>query len=147
MTDVTSSTTFRAPRWLIVLTAFLALMQAGSAIRALQTPAELAAQVSVPMALDFAAGIMWAVFASLVVVILVRHRPTAGLRAAWLWAGYLVYAALRWLLFIRADYDTNRLPLLLVIMVLLLFAPLAYILRSSKKHTLLVDESPVRRKL
>ena len=130
-----------------MLTAFLALMQAVTAIRALQIPPELAALVSVPIALDFAAGVIWAVLAALVVAMLIQRHSAARLGAAWLWAGYLVYAALRWLLFVRADYDANRLPLLLVIMVLLLFAPLAYILRSSKKHTLLVDESPVRRKL
>ena len=140
MTDVTNTTTFHAPRWLIVLTAFLALTQAGSAVRAMQMPTDLAAQVSVPRALDFAAGVMWAVLAALVVVLLVQRRSAAQLSAAWLWAGHLAYAALRWLLFVRADYDTNRLPLLMVVALLLFIISVAYILRSSKKHTLLVDE-------
>jgi hypothetical protein len=140
MTDVTNSTTYHTSRWLIVLTAFLGLTQAGSAVRALQTPADLAMFVSIPMALGVMAGVLWSVLAGLVTLSLIRHQPTARLRAAWLWAGYLVYAALRWLVFVRADYDAYRLPLLLVIMLLLLFIPVAYILRSAKKPALLVDE-------
>lgn len=123
-----------------MLTALLALTQAASAVRALQTPADLAMIISVPMPLEIAAGIVCSILAALVTLALVRRHPAARLQAAWLWVGYLTYAALRWLLFVRADYDANRLPLLMVVALLLFIISVAYILRSSKKHTLLVDE-------
>lgn len=125
-----AQTRIKYPRWLIVLTAALALMQLGATVQALRIPAELAARIHLPTPLEVAGGLFWAGFAALTVYALLIRKSYARKQAAWLWVGFLTYTALRWVLFVRADYDSQRLPLLLILTMLILIIPCTYLLRS-----------------
>ena len=90
------------------LTALLALIQAGAALRALQTPPELAAQVSMPLPLEFVGGALWGSIFALVTIALLRRAPRAFLWAGWSLLIFIGYNMVRWLLFTQADYDRQR---------------------------------------
>jgi hypothetical protein len=103
-------------RLLMLVTALLALIQIGAAWRALQVPPALAEQVSLPLPLEFVGGLLWAgVFAVLTYWLVRRRRGAARLVAAVLGV-FALYNGVRWLLFTRADYDSERLPVLLAAM-------------------------------
>jgi hypothetical protein len=99
---------------LIALTILLALFQAGAALRALQTPLEIAAQVSLPLALEAVLSALWAAAFGVMTVRLWKHKPGTNERAVWLIGGFIGYSVLRLALFARADYDRQRLPFLLM---------------------------------
>ena len=120
---------------LIALTVLLALFQFGAAIRALQIPDALAAQISLPVPLEFIASLLWALLALVVLVTLWRRERRARLYAAWLAVGFSIYSLLRLLLFSQADYDRGRFPFLLVVIVVLLILPVAYIVRFRRMNT------------
>ena len=116
-------------RWLAVLTSLLTLIQAGTAWRTLQTPPELAAVVSIPMPFELVASGIWGLLAAFVTVTLVRRSPRALSYAARLLLGYGVYSLARLALFVRADYDQQRLPLLIALTAFILLIPTAFVLR------------------
>ncbi len=106
-------------RWrLIVLAVALALFQAVAAARTLTVPPELAAQLSLPLPLEFAAGVWWALLFTFIAVNLVQMKPQAVRWMGWALVGFIVYSFARLLLFAQADYDRERLPFLLVLTLL-----------------------------
>lgn len=107
--------------WLITLLIALGLYQAGVALQALRVPPELAAQVHLPLALDFVAGVLWALLFSLGAVNLIQKRPAYTVRVV---SGFIVYSVVRLALFAQADYDRQRLPFLLVVFILAITAAL-----------------------
>ena len=108
--------------WLITLLAALGLYQAGVALHALRVPPELVAQVHLPLALDFVAGVLWALLFILGAVNLVQKRPASyNVRVI---SGFIVYSVVRLGLFAQADYDRQRLPFLLVVFILAITAAL-----------------------
>lgn len=119
-------------RWLAALTALLAVIELGAAGRALQTPPDLAAKISLPMPLEFAASAIWGLLAALVTVAFVRRSPRALRYTASLLIGFTLYSLTRLLLFAQADYDRQRLPLLFALAVVILFIPTSFALRSTK---------------
>jgi hypothetical protein len=93
---------------LIVLSTLLALFQLGAALRALAVPPELRAQISLPAALEFVAGGLWALLFAAITVNLIQRR---ALRSAVLtFSGFVIYSLVRLIVFARADYDLHRLP-------------------------------------
>jgi len=128
-TDPPSNDAGKRSRILMVLTALLALVQFGAALRALSVPDELAARISLPVPLDFVAGLLWALLSLMALALLWRRERRARLYAAWLAVGFSTYSLLRLLLFSQAEYDRGRFPFLLVIIALLLILPAAYIVR------------------
>jgi hypothetical protein len=134
MTDQTPPTSRKHARGLLILTAFLALFQLGAAVRVLQVPDTLAAQVKLPFPLEFIASLLWALAAVGVFVLLWARRKDAKLYAAWLAVGFSIYSLLRLLLFSQADYDRGRFPFLLVVIAILLFAPVAYLVHYRRTH-------------
>jgi uncharacterized membrane protein YhaH (DUF805 family) len=103
---------------LALLTAGAALHQAISAARVLTLPPELAARLTLPLPLEFVAGVVWAlVFAYLTLKLLRLHaRRTAG----WALIIFVTYSLLRLFLFAQADYDQQRLPFLVIVTAILL---------------------------
>lgn len=111
-----------AYRLLTLLTALLAVVGAGLAARAVTLPPELAAQVSLNLPLEVAAGALWAGLFALVCWRLLRRKTHAVDQALLLALAFATYSFVRLLLFARADYDLGRLPFLLVTLGLLLAA-------------------------
>lgn len=105
---------------LILLTALLAVFQFGAALRALDVPPELRAQVSLPTALEFVGGGLWALLFAAITVNLIRGRALQP--AVLIVSGFVIYSLARLIVFARADYDLNRLPFLAAITVCLLLA-------------------------
>jgi hypothetical protein len=134
MTDHTKPPARKRARGLLILTALLALFQFGAAVRALQVPGDLAARVNVPLPLEFIVSMLWGLAAMGVFVMLWQRRGKARLYAAWLAVGFSIYSLLRLLLFSQADYDRGRFPFLLVVIAILLFTPVAYLVRYRRTH-------------
>jgi len=108
---------------LIFLCSLLSLFQLGAALRVPGISPELRAQISLPAALEFVAGGLWALLFAAITVNLLRGR---ALRPAILSvSGFVIYSLVRLVVFARADYDLYRLPFLAAItMCLLLLAAL-----------------------
>jgi hypothetical protein len=70
--------------------------------------------------------------AAFVTYTLIRHKPRALQYAAWLVIGFVTYSLARLLIFVRADYDQQRLPFLLIAAFIALIIPTAFILRPTR---------------
>lgn len=110
---VTRNTAPGCGRWLAVLPLFLAVFQVNVALRALQTPGVIAAQIALPLLLDALASGWWAFFALWISWRLLRGRPGGGQVIA-LFAGFTLYSVFRLALFAQADYDRHRLSFLVI---------------------------------
>jgi hypothetical protein len=108
-----------------LITALVCVYALAAAVHALTLPPSLAAQVRLPVALEAAGGLVWALVFGALTVALIRRRPRAGVYSLWAGVGFLTFQLLRWWGFVQADYDRQRLPLLtgvvLVGIVLMLF--------------------------
>jgi hypothetical protein len=122
-------------RWLAVLTGLFTLVQIEAARRALQTPPDIAALVSVSRGLEVVASIVWGLLFAAVTIALLRRIPRAIRYAAWYLIGYLVYSMARLAIFIRADYDQQRLPFLVVLAGIILLIPTFFVLRTAVHPT------------
>jgi len=130
----TPAPTRKRARLLMLLTTLLALVQLGAAVRGLNVPDALADRISLPLPLEFVAGVLWALVSLGVLALLWRRERRARLYAAWLAVGFSIYSLLRLLLFSQADYDRGRYPFLLVVIALLLILPVAYIVRFRRMN-------------
>jgi hypothetical protein len=119
----------RRPRRLVLLTACLMLFQFGAAVRALQVPADLAAQISLSLPMEFVASGFWALLFALFTLNLIRLTAYAQRHAILAITGFITYSAARLVLFTRADYDQQRLPLLVIATIIFLIV--VYLLRRS----------------
>jgi hypothetical protein len=126
-----TSTAHRRPYWLIILTASLALFQLGAAARALQVPNALAAQIALPLPLQFIMGVLWALVFAWLTPNLIRLQLNARRHTVWAIIGFAVYTIARLILFTVADYDRQRLLFLLIATVLILAIPVTSLLRQS----------------
>lgn len=109
--------------WLFaLLTALLAVVTLGLALRAVTLPPELAAQVSLSLPLEFVGGVLWAGAFAWATWGLFRGKRGAVSLAFALILAFATYSAVRLLIFARADYDRGRLPFLWVTLALILLA-------------------------
>ncbi len=99
----------RLPFW----TALLTLLQVGAAVYALQIPPELSAEVGLPAAFQFVIGALWAFLFAVITVLLIQGRRHARRYAVWAVLVFASYTVARWIFFTRADYDRQRLPVLI----------------------------------
>ena len=112
----------RNSRWLILLITFFTLMQAGGLIRTIQRSEVLSTQLTLSRPLEIVAGVVWLSVFGWLLWALIRNRPHAQFRAIVVTFGFIAYSVLRLVIFAQADYDRQRIPflvLLLVIMTLL----------------------------
>ncbi|MBL8154766.1 MAG: hypothetical protein JNM70_11335 [Anaerolineae bacterium] len=105
----------RRSRWFIMLMGFLALFQGGAAVRVLHIAPDLAAQITLSLALEFVVSLLWTGTAALTARALWLRRAAAGRQARAVLIGFVGYSLLRLILFAQAPYDRGRLPFLLVV--------------------------------
>lgn len=117
------------PWWLVLLAAALALFQLASAGHALQIPPEIRTHLSLPPALNFVAGLLWALLFGFGTATLVRGNSRAHHYIAWVLLGFILYSTARLFLFAQSDYDRQRLPFLIVLALFISAIPAAYLLR------------------
>lgn len=122
-------------RYLSLLTLGLALFQAGAAYRAATTPPALASVVALPLGLEFVLSGIWTLLFSYAAFALIRHQSRAVYRAIMLMSVFIIYSVARLALFVRADYDRQRLPFLLIVVILILIFPVIYLLRRRDGDT------------
>ena len=103
-------------RWLFVaLSVIVILAQLRAIIRLLNVPADLVIQTSLILPLELLAGGGWTLLFSITAVNLARKRPHAMRWNLWALCGFFIYSAARLFLFTQADYDRNRLPLIVIV--------------------------------
>ena len=101
-------------RWLL-LTSCLLLLQIVSILRVLQIPDTVGHSLVIP--LEVMAGVMWTIMMFIAIIMLNRHKAYAIRYTMAAIGGFMLYRLLRLFLFVRADYDRQRLPFLLTIAV------------------------------
>ncbi|NDJ62841.1 MAG: hypothetical protein GYB67_17095 [Chloroflexi bacterium] len=104
----------RLLRLLTLLSGTLAIIQAISALRAVQVFATVDVQTSLLPPLEFVAGGLWAGVFALVSRRLLQQQARAVRAALQTLTVFVIYSTLRLYLFAQADYDRARLPFLLV---------------------------------
>jgi len=117
-------------RRFIVVSVFISAFQILSAIRVLQIPDELAAQVSLALPLEFGMNALWGVTFALASVLLVQNRRYALRYTLWLIVGFVLYSTARLLIFTRAEYDRQRLPFLLTVTLVIVLISIIFLARS-----------------
>ena len=96
-------------RLLVPMTIFLTITQIGMAISRLQS------DNSAIDALSIVTSIIWALTFTWLTISLIKRKEQSANRALWVLNGFVLYSALRLLIFTQADYDRQRLPLVLMI--------------------------------
>jgi hypothetical protein len=119
----------------------LTLVEAGTAIRALQVPDDVAARVHLLLPLEFVAGLVWTVVFALATIVLVQQRPRARSFTAWSLVLFACYNMLRWLAFVQADYDRQRLPVLLLAVFTFVLSLVAYGRRHRRAQPLKTEKT------
>ncbi len=120
---------------LLVLTACLALFQAGAVLQAIQIPAGLAAQISLPLPAQMIVSAVWTILAGEVTVGLWQRRPKSKRLAVGLLLVFSIYSLIRLLLFTQADYDRQRLGFLTLLIGLVAVLTVAGSFLISRRHS------------
>jgi len=108
----------RNSRWLTLLIAFMTLVQAGGLIRTMQRSEALSTQLTLSRPLEIAAGLVWLTVFGWLLWALIRNRPHAQFRAVIGVIGFIAYSVLRLFIFAQADYDRQRIPFLVLLLVI-----------------------------
>jgi hypothetical protein len=124
------------PPPVMIFTAMITLVEVGSVVEALRIPADLSAQVSAPAALDMTAGVVWVLIFALATALLARGKPRAGRLTAWAVIAFGLYTLAHLMMFVRADYDRQRLPFLLAICGGTMLIPVLYLIRAARVKTM-----------
>jgi len=120
----------RRPRWLLFVLFLLVVYHVGAVIRALQLPTDTAEQLSLSPSLLLMTGVTWALLFGWVTIGLVRRKRGSVKRALMLIAVFIIYSALRLVVFTQSVYDRQRLPFLLMIFLLLLIGVVLALIRN-----------------
>jgi hypothetical protein len=97
---------------LYVWMALLALFQLGALLNALQVPPSL--PTALPLPLEVAGAALWTVIFLLAAFLLLRGAASARRFAFGTIIAFVCYNLLRWIAFTKADYNRERLPILLI---------------------------------
>jgi hypothetical protein len=103
--------------WLILITSLLALSQLYAVLYILRLPAEIAQNLNLPLIIQISVSALWALIFVWADISLIRQRPRAVNRILYLIAVFVVYSLLRLLLFAQSDYDRQRFPFLLALVI------------------------------
>jgi hypothetical protein len=131
----------RAPWWYSALFAGLALIQSGGLVRWLWLSRDTGITLSVPAPVDALGQLVWAMLLGWVAWSLLRGVPQAVNRSIWLLSVFIIYDVLRLLAFSQADYDRQRLPLLLALIPLVLIILLCFRVVWGRSHNAERDEN------
>ncbi|MGB1286295.1 MAG: hypothetical protein ACPG7F_07180 [Aggregatilineales bacterium] len=121
--------------WALFLTVIFALFQITNAFTVLQHPEAITAFVSSPVWLNSTLSLLWAGLFGFAALRLVRMRQNAIGYTVRLFMLFAAYSLLRLILFTQADYDRNRLPFLIIIVLMLLIAYAGMQWHHIRKHT------------
>ncbi len=106
----------------------LALVEIGALIAAWRMPTDVAAAVGALRTLDVVGSVVWAALFLVLALPVLRRQPSAVRAAVWSLVAFLAYNVVRWVAFVRADYDHQRLPLLIVGTLIAAIVPLLLLL-------------------
>jgi hypothetical protein len=120
-------------RWALI-TALVCVYALAAAVHALTLPPALAAQIRLPVALEVAGGLLWALVFGALTVALLQRRPHAGIYSLWAGVGFLTFQLLRWWGFVQADYDRQRLPLLTGVVLVAIVLMLLLVRRATRPN-------------
>lgn len=129
-----------APWWLTGVVLALAIIQGLGFVRSLRLASDIADTLSVSAALLATLQLAWSVALAWVGWGLLRCQRQAMNRSIWVLTVFIIYSALRLLVFSEADYDRQRFPLLLALtllmpIILLMFRAVWGRSRRSNKRT------------
>lgn len=132
---------------LVILPVIFTLFQIIHVFHVLQLPAAVHDMVSIPVWLDVVTHILWAVAGTFGAISLARSQPFALRYTGWLFVTFLVYSALRLLLFAQSDYDTGRLSLVVLLVAVLLLPPVIILIQRGwmnikKREVIQYDVKP-----
>ena len=106
----------------------LAAVEIGAVVNAARMPPGIAEDVGKLRALDAIGSLAWAAVFVLLAVPALRHQRAAIRACVWSLVVFLAYNVLRWCAFVKADYDRQRLPLLIVGTLIAAIVPLVLLL-------------------
>ena len=108
----------------------LLLVQLGAVMRAIQSLEELNSLLSFTQPMLIITSILWSGVFGWAFFQCIRGRSQAVNRALWVICGFMLYSAGRLVIFAQADYDRQRLPFLVVMILILgmIFAGLNWLL-------------------
>lgn len=129
-----------APWWLTGVVLALAIIQGLGFVRSLRLASDIADTLSVSAALLATLQLAWSVALAWVGWGLLRCQRQAMNRSIWVLTVFIIYSALRLVVFSEADYDRQRFPLLLALtllmpIILLMFRAVWGRSRRSNKRT------------
>jgi hypothetical protein len=110
-------------RWLFAAMLVLALFQIGETISATGQSASIAENMSLSSRARLIAGIFWALLFGLDVVLIVRRTRRALTYTVALLMIYAMYSVARVIIFTQADYNRQRLPFLIAVILIFLSIP------------------------
>ena len=77
--------------------------------------------------MQLAAGLTWAVLFASGIIKLWRHTQASAFRALMLIAVFFIFSGLRFAIFVRSDYDRQRLPFVILVVSLIVLCTVATI--------------------
>lgn len=124
--------------WLLLLFGILSIIHYVGVWNALRLSDDVANSVSMSPVLQIITNLTWALTFTWITIHLAQRKLWAKIRAFWLLVGFIIYSALRLLIFSEADYDSQRAPFIIAlsVIILIVFA----LLRIAR--TLIVQSEP-----
>jgi hypothetical protein len=129
----------RSPNyWLVAIAGHMAIIHFTAIWEVLTLSQSVAVKVSLPPLIQVALNLTWALTFTWITIHLAQRKLWAKMRAFWLLVGFIIYSALRLLIFSEADYDSQRAPFIIAlsVIILIVFA----LLRIAR--TLIVQSEP-----
>ena len=110
----------RRPSWPLIVLALLVIYHIVDMIRVLRFPAEFADSLSLPVPLRLMTGVTWGLLFAWSMLDVVKRNPASVNRARYLLVLFVLYSVVRLLIFTEADYDRQRLPFIIAVLIVLL---------------------------
>ena len=106
--------------WLLFLFGILSIIHYVGVWDALRLSDEVVDSVSMSPLLQIITNLTWALTFTWITILLALRKSWGKIRAFWLLVGFIIYSALRLLIFSKADYDSQRAPFLIALSVIIL---------------------------
>jgi hypothetical protein len=107
--------------FLLILLFSLLLLQLNAVIQAIKLLLAGAPEVRVLVSLQLVMSLAWAALFASGMIKLWQHRRVWEIRALKLVAGFFMFSGLHFALFVRSDYDRQRIPFVLLTTFLIVF--------------------------
>lgn len=120
---------------LLSILAILSLYQILFAFRVLMDSGLYGDSLSLSPILQAGIAILWVILFLIALIRLARGKRYGLGYSAWLILSFIIYGALRTILFAQADYERNRIPFLAISTILILIVPVLLLLRRDNHST------------